>query len=230
MRFDGLRFRLFQPLEPTAATDTVALEIAPDAGGALWARLRRAAFVRYHNGAFERRFRAPGRPRLVDRDGACRNDGAMLVADARPRPVPCWRAGRVETGAGGAAALPRSFVISVAQTPDGDIWMGTRDAGLVRVQRAVRRPITEACPTRRSIAWSPDGRDRLWIGTDDGIARWDGQRVTRGACRPALDRVRVTAMIKDRDANVWVGTAGRAVAPQRRRRSCPRSRVQPAPA
>src|SRR5262249_11966520 len=51
-RFDGLRFRLFQPLEPTVSTDTAALNIVPDAEGGLWTWLRRAALLRFRNGEF----------------------------------------------------------------------------------------------------------------------------------------------------------------------------------
>src|SRR3954463_707453 len=53
VRFDGLRFRLFEPLLPTSSTDTAALNVVPDTEGGLWTWLRRAALMRFRNGAFE---------------------------------------------------------------------------------------------------------------------------------------------------------------------------------
>jgi ligand-binding sensor domain-containing protein len=47
VRFDGLRFRLFQQLQPTLASDGAALNVVPDAEGGLWIWLRRAALLRF---------------------------------------------------------------------------------------------------------------------------------------------------------------------------------------
>src|SRR5262249_20718279 len=52
----------------------------------------------------------------------------------------------------------------------------------------------------------PDGADRILIGTDGGVARWDGQRVARVDLPAQFERVPVRAMIRDRDANLWIGT------------------------
>src|SRR5690242_11334914 len=79
VRFDGLRFRLFQPLQPTATTDTAALAVAPDPEGGLWTGLRRAALMRLRNGAFENalNLNSQGPPETWVGAMARGNDGAI---------------------------------------------------------------------------------------------------------------------------------------------------------
>src|SRR5215471_2656924 len=132
VRFDGLRFRLYEPLEPTASTDTAALNVLPDHEGGLWTWLRRAALMRLHDGAFENALKIPGPPDPRFGLMAPGIDGAILVADLRLGLV-VWRDGRLETMVR-RDAMPR-LVTAIAQTPNGDIWLGTREAGLVRVTR-----------------------------------------------------------------------------------------------
>src|SRR5262249_45792633 len=131
------------------------------------------------------------------------NDGAILVADRRLGLL-ASRAGRVDTVLA-REALPRSFVTAVAQTPDGDIWLGTRDAGLLRVQGGRATPVAGVAPNEKITCLVPDERNRVWIGTDNGVFRWEAGALTRAAA--AAEVGRALAMIKDRDGNVWVGTS-----------------------
>ena len=203
VRFDGLRFRLFEPLLPTATTDTAALNVLPDPEGGLWTWLRRASLMRLRNGAFENALSGPGLPGQRVGVMARGNDGAILIADTRLG-VQAWRAGHLDTVLT-REALARPFVTAITQTPDGDIWLGTRNAGLVRVQRGHAVPIADV-PLTQINCLIPDGRNGLWIGTDAGIFRWDGSGVTRATTHEA-GHARALAMVKDRDANVWVGTS-----------------------
>jgi signal transduction histidine kinase/ligand-binding sensor domain-containing protein len=203
VRFDGLRFRLFEPLQPTATTDTAALKLLPDPEGGLWTWLRRATVMRLRNGVFETALNIPGPPEPQVGAMAAGNDGAILVADTR-HGLLVWRGGTVDTVLP-RAMLPRPFVTAIAQTPAGDIWLGSRSAGLARVRggQAVAVAGVPATPINCLV---PDGRDGLWIGTDTGIFRWDGRSVTRATAHEA-GRSRALTMVKDRDANVWVGTS-----------------------
>jgi signal transduction histidine kinase/ligand-binding sensor domain-containing protein len=204
VRFDGVTFRLFQPAEASVGADTVALELAPDATGGLWARLRRAAFVRYGDGAFDGVFPSADRPQAVVTAMGPTADGSILLAD-RGRGLFRARGERVESVS--SDALARAFVISIAQTPTGEIWLGTWDAGLLRLREGRVTPIAEGLPDLKVNCLVVDGRGGLWVGTDNGVARWDGARVTTEDVPASLARVRVTAMMKDRDANLWIGSA-----------------------
>jgi ligand-binding sensor domain-containing protein/signal transduction histidine kinase len=203
VRFDGLRFRLFEPLQPTATTDTAALLVQPDPAGGLWTWLRRASLMRFQDGEFTNPLAAAGPPELRTGLMALGNGGAILIADTRLG-LQVWRAGRLETVLP-RDALPRPSVTAIAQTADGEIWLGTRNAGLVRVRQGQATLVAD--DFRRQInCLVPDGRGGLWVGTDDGIFRWDGRRVTPAATTPETHRVRALAMVRDHDGNLWVGT------------------------
>jgi signal transduction histidine kinase/ligand-binding sensor domain-containing protein len=204
VRFDGLRFGLFQALQPTSTSDTAALSVLSDPEGGLWTWLRRAALMRLRDGVFENALSLPGPPELRVGIMAQGIDGAMLIADTRLG-LQVWRAGRLETVLA-REALPRPFVTAIAQTSDGDIWLGTHDSGLVRVRRGQAVPVADvAVPEINCLV--PDHRHGLWIGADSGVFRWDGRRVTRVATTPGPGGGRALAMVEDRDANLWVGTS-----------------------
>jgi signal transduction histidine kinase/ligand-binding sensor domain-containing protein len=204
VRFDGLRFRLFQPLQPTSTTDTAALNVLPDPEGGLWTGLRRAALMRLRNGTFENVLKSEGPPVTWVGAMARGNDGAILIADTQLGLLE-WRAGQQATVLP-REALPRPFVTAIAQTPDGDIWLGTRNTGLVRVRRGHAAPV-EGIALNQINCLVPDDRNGLWIGADNGIFRWDGTGVTRAATTPEAGHARALTMVEDRDGNVWVGTS-----------------------
>ena len=81
---------------------------------------------------------------------------------------------------------------SIAQTPDGYLWLGT-ELGLRAIRPcahcAWKPPPGQSLPADFifSLLVARDGR--LWIGTDKGLASWkDGKLATyaalAGACRP----------------------------------------------
>ncbi len=204
VRFDGVRFRLFEPLQPTSTTDTAVLSVLPDPQGGLWAWLRRAALMRLRSGTFEDALNAPGPAGLRVGIMASGNDGAILIADASLGLL-VWHDGRADRLLA-RDALPRPLVTTLAQTPGGDIWLGTRGSGLLHVQRGQAVPVAgvSSSPINCLV---PDERDGLWIGTDNGVLHWDGRDATRVPIASESSHARALAMVKDRDGNVWVGTS-----------------------
>ena len=69
----------------------------------------------------------------------------------------------------------------------------TRDAGLP--QNAVR-----------ALAQTPDGY--IWVGTDEGIARFDGVRFVTFSAREGLHGERVRTLLADSRGALWIGTTG----------------------
>ena len=82
----------------------------------------------------------------------------------------------------------KGIIYSIAQTPDGYLWLGT-EFGLLRFDgvRSVpwQPPAGEHLPSSyiRSLLAARDGR--LWIGTSEGLASWKDGKLTQlpGACR-----------------------------------------------
>src|SRR4029453_16669981 len=104
--------------------------------------------------------------------------------------------------------FPKGVVISIAQTPDGYLWLGT-ESGLFRFDGV------------RGVPWSPDqdlrddyirsliaARDgTLWIGTLKGLASWKDGKLTRYSEVAGED---VRRLFEDREGTIWFGaiTAG----------------------
>ena len=115
-----------------------------------------------------------------------------------------FRAGRLQILVS-AGDLPRPPVISLAQTPNGDIWMGSRDVGLFRLSGGKTSLIRNGLPDLKINCLLPDGDQGLWVGTDSGIVRWNGSELSAVDVPPSLDHFQALTMAIDRDANIWGG-------------------------
>jgi ligand-binding sensor domain-containing protein len=208
IRFDGLTFRRIEPAPATTNGSATPLGVAADPSGALWARMRGPALLRYANGTFERLPSALRYPDTIVTAMSQGNSGSMLLAPLGEG-VAAYRGGRLVTLVP-IDALPNALVIALAETADGDAWMGTRDSGLLRLHGTAVTRITGGLPDRK-INCLLAGAGDLWIGTDRGIVRWNGSAVTAAGLPAALSGVGALAMIRDRDGNVWVVTASGGV-------------------
>src|SRR6187549_3307314 len=95
-------------------------------------------------------------------------------------------------------------IYSIAQTPDGYLWLGT-EFGLLRFDgvRAVAwdPPTGQHLPSSdiRSVQGARDGR--LWIGTFSGLASWKDGKLTHYS---ELDGQIIEALLEDREGTIWV--------------------------
>ena len=99
----------------------------------------------------------------------------------------------------------KGYVTSLAQTPDGYLWLGT-EFGLFRFDgnRFVpwRAPAGEQLPGSyvRSMLAGHDGR--LWVGTSEGLASWKDGKLTH---YPELAGQTVSALAEDHEGTIWAG-------------------------
>jgi signal transduction histidine kinase/ligand-binding sensor domain-containing protein len=210
VRFDGLTFRLFEPTGFAPGTGPTVLGVTAAPDGTLWARLRGPALVRLRNGAFENILSSVGLPESVV-TALFRGPGDVLLLSTLQQGAVSYRDGRFTTVAAAGSIPTSSFIISIAQTGDGDVWLGTRDAGLLRVQGPRVTRIMDGLPDLKINCLLAGEHGDLWIGTDKGVARWDGTEVTRSGVPPALNRVPALAMIRDRESNLWIAAAARGL-------------------
>ena len=102
----------------------------------------------------------------------------------------------------------RGMIESIAQTPDGYLWLGT-EFGLFRFDgvRAVpwQPPAGEKLPNDiiNTLLVTRDGT--LWIGTDKGLASWKNGRLTDYREVKGYD---IASLVEDRDGTVWAGEWG----------------------
>jgi len=198
VRFDGLNFRLLQDV-PGLPNGESVYGLMSDGHGNLWIRPQ-AKLVRYRNGTFD----IPVSPMDFRISAMCNSSGGDLLISAMNQGVRAYRQGKFEMVAD-TPDLPRSLVLSIAQTPDGRIWSGTRDAGLSRAEHGHTVPISEGLPDLKvnSLLAGADGD--LWVGTDSGLVRWNGKQLV--AVGPAsLHQLQILSLARDRDGNIWAGT------------------------
>src|SRR5215475_10983549 len=112
-----------------------------------------------------------------------------------------YAAGKFEplVSSGAVQGIP----MSIAETADGAVWVGMRDAGLFCV-RDGRVSTIPGLPDQKANVLLPGTGPELWIGTDSGLVRWDGSAVTSRGAPAALGRSPILALARDRDSNLWV--------------------------
>jgi ligand-binding sensor domain-containing protein len=97
----------------------------------------------------------------------------------------------------------QGYIRSIAQTPDGYIWLGT-GFGLfrfdgVRVEHWQPPPNREPLPSEFVVCLHVARDGTLWIGTMKGLASWRDGKLTR---YPDLDGLVNTSILEDRNGTV----------------------------
>jgi ligand-binding sensor domain-containing protein/signal transduction histidine kinase len=230
VRFDGLNFRQFEQAKPSPFVIGPIRTLLADAQENLWILLQTTKLFRYHNGIFElSRGEAengitamgPGTAGGVllsslpmgtlgyKGDRFRTVSSTTLFADSA-RGAPDDRSARLSWSSSGhmpnRLAAPTSTVISMAQTTDGKIWLGTKDRGLFYLREGRVYAAVNGLPGMKVNSLLPLESPELWVGTSKGVMRWNGTELTRAGVPSSLVNVESLSMIRDRDSNIWVGT------------------------
>jgi signal transduction histidine kinase/ligand-binding sensor domain-containing protein len=211
VRFDGS--------SPTSFNVGPVQTLTTDAVGNLWIVLQSTAILRYWDGKFE-----PGHDEAQFgitsvfslRDGSVvltslalgplkyeANQYQMLTSAELPSAgANDMLSSRLSSATGVAThrfAEPNSAVLSMAETSDGKVWLGTRDRGLFYLSQGRVVASDEKLPSAQVNSLLAVDPGELWIGTNAGL-------VQAKAPLP-LRHTPILAMVRDHDANIWVGTA-----------------------
>jgi ligand-binding sensor domain-containing protein/signal transduction histidine kinase len=233
IRFDGLNFHLFQQAIPSSLPIGPVQKLLADAQGSLWILLQSTRILRYHDGKFEpgREEAEFGITSVLrQKDGAvllssvalgtlAYREGKYEMLSAPAELATSIAAATKETAddlssrlswATGVAthrlAAPYSPVLSMAETNDGKVWLGTRARGLFYLDRGRIFAVAKGLPDRKINCLLGLENGELWIGTDKGVVRWNGTQLTRDGVPPAVQHIQVLSMTRDRDSNIWLGT------------------------
>jgi len=110
-----------------------------------------------------------------------------------------------------AQGLPQDSVLSIAQTRDGYLWLGTEE-GLVRfdgVRFTVFDKHTSGLVNNMVQALLVDHDQNLWVGTGGGgLSRLRDGRFTSFTTENGLANNSVRALYEDRQGAIWIGTDG----------------------
>jgi signal transduction histidine kinase/ligand-binding sensor domain-containing protein len=195
MRFDGFNFRPVSFASIATASNVPILQLLTDAGGTLWVRPQGADLVRQKDGKFESVRYGPGVITALSKD----NHDGVLVSDTQGT----FRFMEDHVQKLGPDSPP---VISLAETADGKIWMGTLGDGLFLLTSGRATYVNAGLPDRKINCLLAIGSDELWVGTDTGLYRGNGKDFRRIELPSFLGNVQVLSLLRDRDSNVWVGT------------------------
>jgi signal transduction histidine kinase/ligand-binding sensor domain-containing protein len=110
-----------------------------------------------------------------------------------------------------AQGLPQNSILSLAQTPDGYLWIGT-ELGLTRFD-GVRFTVFDKRNAGllnnqvQSLLVDPHGT--LWIGTiGGGLSRFAHGKFTTYGPRDGLPNNTITSLYQDEGGVLWIGTDG----------------------
>ena len=190
------------------------LHLAIDAQGAVWAATRRGLY-RGTGARFEQLMPPGTQPEegfhmvLPDRQGriwAAGDLGLARLENGR------WTRFTTRDG------LQDDRIAQVAETPDGALWIGYRDAyGLTRMTFAAGRPRMDhfgsssgtSLRSGKTLFLGLDSKGRLWAGTDRGVDLYDGARWRHLARSDGLiwDDCNTNAFFPDSGGSVWIGTS-----------------------
>jgi ligand-binding sensor domain-containing protein/signal transduction histidine kinase len=104
--------------------------------------------------------------------------------------------------------LPQSQVRSLAQTPDGYLWLGSDD-GLARFDglRFVTFGPAEGIKVGPVNVLLADSRGGLWIGNaEGGVSRFQNNQIITLTTRDGLPTNAITALAEDAAGRIWIGT------------------------
>ncbi len=104
-------------------------------------------------------------------------------------------------------AIRDNSIFCLTASRDGSLWAGTDGAGLVRFKNGKFRSYRTAEGLTndfvRAVFETREGV--LWVGTDDGLFRLDGERLVRVDGTGKIPALAVHAIREDSAGNLWVG-------------------------
>jgi ligand-binding sensor domain-containing protein/signal transduction histidine kinase len=205
VRFDGFNFNHLPLSSFGLFSDAPLLGLTTDADGNLLVRLQGADVLRQRNGTFETIASGHGPTAIHVTAMGTETNGGVILSDLLDG-VLRFRGGKLEVLAPVGVIPQSSLVISLAETPDGKIWMGTLGAGLSYLSLG-RVTNVAGLPNKKINCLLPVSSSEMFIGTDEGLFHWNGTAFTRVRLPQSLDHVQILTMLRDRDSNIWVGTA-----------------------
>lgn len=107
--------------------------------------------------------------------------------------------------------LPESFAeefpLGACADREGNLWIGTEARGLLRLRRKQFRHFEQqrglASTETESMHQSADGN--VWLGSSNGLFRWDGESLDRVEVDGGLGIRDVRAIVEDDSDVLWIG-------------------------
>lgn len=105
--------------------------------------------------------------------------------------------------------FPKAPVRAIADDADGNVWIGTSGAGLIRIGsgKMTEYHVTDGLPSEEVSSLYVDEENVLWAGTiGSGLARFQNGAWTRFTTREGLASNIVLYLVEDLDGYFWIGS------------------------
>ncbi len=205
VRFDGVRFFVFDRSNTPAFRDESILALCPSRDGSLWIGAEGGGLMHYRQGSFEvlgaERGLTNGFVRALYED----SHGTLWIGTDRG--FFRLRNGDVER-LDGSRDVPVASVTSLTGDGAGRIWAATTHGVLVVENEKPRPflPLSAGLPPVRAVHRAHDGT--VWLLTTAGLRQLDGGTIVRSV---PLGSVAPLALCDDREGNLWIGTLGQGL-------------------
>jgi signal transduction histidine kinase/ligand-binding sensor domain-containing protein len=203
VRFDGFTFTLIQRPLPDLPAIGAVRGLVSDVEGNLWIRLERPHLLRYRDGKFEDVVVRYDLDEATFTAMSLDSEGHLLLWGLRRKTLR-YRDGKFQSIV--PSGEMDGIAISIAETRDHRIWLGTRDIGLFRVNQGSLVSISSQLGGTGINALLAARNGALWIGTDAGVKLWDREGLVDKVLPSFTNQPQILALAKDPEGNVWVGT------------------------
>ncbi|WP_187290280.1 sensor histidine kinase [Terriglobus saanensis] len=200
LRFDGFRFEEIQPHSEGLAPIRHVLNLIVDSGGALWVRTEDSRVLRYKNGSFKSLLSPEQGESTVTAIGKPLGEGIFASGLSY---------GLVQVTEKGIQQIHRnaeSLTLAIVQTTD-DLWLGTRENGLLNWSHNTLNVMNQGIPDLKVNSLLATSSSQLWIGTDGGLAHWDGHKTVSDVLPAEMNSLQILTIVQDRDGNLWIGSS-----------------------
>jgi signal transduction histidine kinase/ligand-binding sensor domain-containing protein len=203
VRFDGTTFDLIrQPIKDLPPLGRVR-RLLTDGQGTLWILLEGGHLLFYRNGQFGDALTSSNLPDSTITAMSFDGHGNLLLSglgNATQR----LHNGRFET-IGNSEAVPGT-VVSIAETLDGRVWLGTRDEGLFALTDGRAKRVPHEFGDNKVNSLIPDVNGGLWIGTDQGLYFLTVPGKPTDPLPQWTHQHQILEFFRDIDGCVWAGT------------------------
>jgi PAS domain S-box-containing protein len=202
VRFDGVRFTVFDRNNTPAMADDYVRELVVDREGTLWIRTV-TTVLRWKDGKFSS---------VTARDGLPEGRRITLTKDSDGTLLASTEAGAYRWANGKFTLDPSLSLVpqfvQVLRDHQGNTWIATSKAvGLVKNGRIAAYYETKAGLSSNGIAKIlEDPAGTLWIGTNAGLDQLAGGKITHYSLGGKWPHPTIDTLYEDRDGNLWVGT------------------------
>lgn len=214
VRFDGLRFTTFDNSNTSAIRRNAIARLFVDRDGNLWIDTLSGGIIRYKDGQFHPINIGQGLPEGAVTAWCEDSKGVFWIATLTYAGLMQWRDNKfIQTLP--IERMPKSPILTMTFDRQGALWLGTREAGLLRFKddqltafRMTAGKTTEGLPDDKVNSLYEDRNGDLWIGTDTGVCNWRQGKIVREGIPASLLSGRISAIRGDRDGNLWISVSG----------------------